>query len=97
MFNVLALTLARRVVDKFGRRNQMLTSLALLSLCLLFTGFWQKFLPFTADQDFNAILLCLLFIGFSYSFGSGPIPMIYALEAYPFAFRFQGTFLGEHV
>ncbi|GKT41421.1 arabinose-proton symporter [Colletotrichum spaethianum] len=72
-------------IDTFGRRNLLLVTFPLMSLCLFFTGF-SFYMP-----DGTARLACIatgiyLFAAV-YSPGAGPVPFTYSAEAFPLHIR----------
>ncbi|KAJ9649279.1 hypothetical protein H2199_000054 [Coniosporium tulheliwenetii] len=80
-------------IDTFGRRNLLLTTFPLMSLCLLFVGF-SFFIPETSRTPRVAcIALGIYLFGIVYSPGEGPVPFTYSAEAYPLYVRAIGMSL----
>lgn len=81
-------------IDTFGRRNLLLTTFPLMSLCLFFTGF-SFFIP--AETHRTARIACIALgiylFGIVYSPGEGPVPFTYSAEAYPLYVRSYGMSL----
>ncbi|KAI9675091.1 MAG: hypothetical protein M1817_001499 [Caeruleum heppii] len=81
-------------IDTFGRRNLLLTTFPLMSLCLFFTGF-SFLIP--ADTQRTARIACvalgIYLFGIVYSPGEGPVPFTYSAEAYPLYVRSYGMSL----
>ncbi|KXH62808.1 hypothetical protein CSAL01_12712 [Colletotrichum salicis] len=73
-------------IDTFGRRNLLLVTFPLMSLCLFFTGF-----SFYIPQDTTARLACvatgIYLFAAVYSPGAGPVPFTYSAEAFPLHIR----------
>jgi len=78
-------------IDTFGRRNLLLTTFPLMSLCLFFTGF-SFWIPKGTAQT-ACVALGLYLFGIVYSPGEGPVPFTYSAEAYPLYIRAQGMSL----
>jgi MFS family permease len=82
-------------IDTFGRRNLLLTTFPVMSLCLLFTGF-SFYVPDTADPDtYSPLRVGLIATGIYlfmavYSPGEGPVPFTYSAEAFPLYIRDTG-------
>lgn len=81
-------------IDTFGRRNLLLTTFPLMSICLFFTGF--SF--FISDKHLHALrTICIAVgiyaFGMVYSPGEGPVPYTYSAEAYPLYIRTHGMSL----
>ncbi len=79
-------------IDTFGRRNLLLTTFPLMSLCLFFTGF-SFYIPQDSTAHIACIALGIYLFGVVYSPGEGPIPFTYSAEAYPLYIRAQGMSL----
>ncbi len=73
-------------IDTFGRRNLLLTTFPLMSLCLFFTGF-SFWIPDASTAHIACIALGLYLFGVVYSPGEGPVPFTYSAEAYPLYIR----------
>eukprot|EP00026_Physarum_polycephalum_P005773 Phypoly_transcript_05811.p1 GENE.Phypoly_transcript_05811~~Phypoly_transcript_05811.p1 ORF type:complete len:545 (+),score=68.22 Phypoly_transcript_05811:139-1773(+) len=76
------------LIDKAGRRPLLLWTFPAMSLCLLFTGF-----SFYAQSDNTRLVLVALGIYLfmiAYSPGEGPVPFVYAGEAFPLYVRSFG-------
>lgn len=78
-------------IDTFGRRNLLLTTFPLMSLCLFFTGF-SFWIP-EGNGRIACVSLGLYLFGIVYSPGEGPVPFTYSAEAYPLYIRAQGMSL----
>lgn len=82
-------------IDTFGRRNLLLTTFPIMSLCLLFTGF-SFYAPDTAAEgSYNTLRVGLIAAGIYlfmavYSPGEGPVPFTYSAEAFPLYIRDTG-------
>lgn len=78
-------------IDTFGRRNLLLTTFPLMSICLFFTGF-SFWIP---DQTAKlaCVALGIYLFGIVYSPGEGPVPFTYSAEAYPLYVRTYGMSL----
>lgn len=79
-------------IDTFGRRNLLLTTFPLMSVCLFFTGFSFWIEP--SNPESTARLACVatgifLFMAV-YSPGEGPVPFTYSAEAFPIYIRDLG-------
>ncbi|KAF9877803.1 hypothetical protein CkaCkLH20_04938 [Colletotrichum karsti] len=72
-------------IDTFGRRNLLLTTFPLMSICLFFTGF-SFFIP-TNPARVACIATGIYLFGMVYSPGEGPVPFTYSAEAYPLYIR----------
>ena len=74
-------------IDTFGRRNLLLTTFPLMSICLFFTGysFW---IPGKAQLACVATGIYLFMA--VYSPGEGPVPFTYSAEAFPLYIRDTG-------
>jgi MFS family permease len=79
-------------IDTFGRRNLLLTTFPLMSLCLFFTGF-SFWIPHSSKAQIACVALGLYLFGIVYSPGEGPVPFTYSAEAYPLYIRAQGMSL----
>ncbi|KAF7563093.1 hypothetical protein G7046_g1032 [Stylonectria norvegica] len=79
-------------IDSFGRRNLLLTTFPLMSLCLLFTGF-SFYIPENSKAHIGCIALGIYLFGVVYSPGEGPVPFTYSAEAYPLYIRALGMSL----
>jgi len=79
-------------IDTFGRRNLLLTTFPLISLCLFFTGF-SFWIPADSTARVACVALGLYLFGMVYSPGEGPVPFTYSAEAYPLYIRAQGMSL----
>lgn len=73
-------------IDTFGRRNLLLTTFPLMSICLFFTGF-SFWIPEDNKAHIACIALGLYLFGMVYSPGEGPVPFTYSAEAYPLYIR----------
>jgi sugar porter (SP) family MFS transporter len=76
-------------IDKFGRRNLLLTTFPLMAIFLIMTG-----AGFTIDYNErgkNAVIILGIYL-FSavYSSGEGPVPFTYSAEAFPLYIRDLG-------
>ncbi|KAH8811761.1 MFS sugar transporter [Xylogone sp. PMI_703] len=78
-------------IDTFGRRNLLLTTFPLMSLCLFFTGF-SFWIP-DRTPHVACIALGIYLFGIFYSPGEGPVPFTYSAEAYPLYIRAPGMSL----
>jgi MFS family permease len=79
-------------IDTFGRRNLLLTTFPLMSLCLFFTGF-SFWIPSDSKARIACVALGLYLFGIVYSPGEGPVPFTYSAEAYPLYIRSLGMSL----
>jgi len=73
------------LIDKAGRRPLLLWTFPAMSLCLFFTGF-----SFYAENETTRLVLVALGIYLfmiAYSPGEGPVPFVYAGEAFPLYVR----------
>ena len=75
-------------IDTFGRRNLLLTTFPLMSLCLLFTGF-SFFIP-EGDARLGCVATGIFLFMAVYSPGEGPVPFTYSAEAFPLYIRDVG-------
>lgn len=78
-------------IDTFGRRNLLLVTFPLMSLCLFFTGF-SMLIPNDGDGEVSKARLGCVTTGLYlfmavYSPGEGPVPFTYSAEAFPLHFR----------
>jgi len=73
-------------IDRFGRRNLLLTTFPLMSLFLFFTGF-SFWIPEDTKARVACIALGIYLFGIVYSPGEGPVPFTYSAEAYPLYIR----------
>ncbi|KAK3196484.1 hypothetical protein K4F52_000366 [Lecanicillium sp. MT-2017a] len=72
-------------IDTFGRRNLLLVTFPLMSICLFFTGFIFN-LP-DGTPKLACVTLGLYLFMVVYSPGEGPVPFTYSAEAYPLHIR----------
>ncbi|KAI9150292.1 putative metabolite transport protein YwtG [Paramyrothecium foliicola] len=72
-------------IDTFGRRNLLLVTFPLMSLCLFFTGF--SFLISNETARIGCIMTGLYLFMVVYSPGEGPVPFTYSAEAFPLHIR----------
>jgi len=79
-------------IDTFGRRNLLLTTFPLMSLCLFFTGF-SFWIPEDSKARVGCVALGIYLFGIVYSPGEGPVPFTYSAEAYPLYIRDIGMSL----
>jgi sugar porter (SP) family MFS transporter len=79
-------------IDTFGRRNLLLTTFPLMSLCMFFTGF-SFWIPADSTARIACVALGIYLFGIVYSPGEGPVPFTYSAEAYPLYIRSQGMSL----
>lgn len=81
-------------IDTFGRRNLLLTTFPLMSICMFFTGF-SFLIP--DETHHTARVACIsvgiYLFGIAYSPGEGPVPFTYSAEAYPLYVRTYGMSL----
>ncbi|EJD03083.1 proton myo-inositol cotransporter [Fomitiporia mediterranea MF3/22] len=77
---------AVKTIDTFGRRNLLLTTFPLMSLCLLLTGF-AFFIPESNKAHIGIVALGIYLFGMVYSPGEGPVPFTYSAEAFPLYVR----------
>ncbi|KAF2089913.1 hypothetical protein K490DRAFT_36088 [Saccharata proteae CBS 121410] len=84
-------------IDTFGRRNLLLTTFPLMSLCMLFTGmcFFIDDTPGSSalKARVGLVALGIYLFGIVYSPGEGPVPFTYSAEAYPLYVRAYGMSL----
>lgn len=81
-------------IDTFGRRNLLLTTFPLMSICMFFTGF-SFWIPMDTMHTTRVacISLGIYLFGVVYSPGEGPVPFTYSAEAYPLYVRTVGMSL----
>ncbi|EJD51531.1 hypothetical protein AURDEDRAFT_83358 [Auricularia subglabra TFB-10046 SS5] len=72
-------------IDTFGRRNLLLVTFPLMSICLLITGF-GFFLP-EGTGRLAMVAAGLYLFEVAYSPGEGPVPFTYSAEAFPLYIR----------
>lgn len=72
-------------IDTFGRRNLLLVTFPLMSLCLFFTGF--TFLIPNETVRIGCVMTGLYLFMVVYSPGEGPVPFTYSAEAFPLHIR----------
>ncbi|KZL70342.1 plastidic glucose transporter 4 [Colletotrichum tofieldiae] len=72
-------------IDTFGRRNLLLVTFPLMSLCLFFTGF--SFLMPDSPARLGCIVTGIYVFAAVYSPGAGPVPFTYSAEAFPLHIR----------
>lgn len=75
-------------IDTFGRRNLLLVTFPLMSLCLFFTGSTFYITNPTAQLACVAVGMYLFMV--VYSPGEGPVPFTYSAEAFPLHIRDLG-------
>ncbi|PLN74730.1 putative MFS myo-inositol transporter [Aspergillus taichungensis] len=73
-------------IDTFGRRNLLLTTFPLMSLCLLFTGF-SFWIPEGSEARLACVATGIYLFMIVYSPGEGPVPFTYSAEAFPLYIR----------
>jgi MFS family permease len=73
-------------IDTFGRRNLILTTFPLMSICLLMTGF-AFFIPEESKARIGVVALGIYLFTVAYSPGLGPVPFTYSAEAFPLYVR----------
>lgn len=95
MINFLFAIPAWYLIDTYGRRNLLLSTLPFSCAFLLLTGFsfWIK----TTDVRLGIVLLGIFLYGTQYSPGFGPVPLTYAAEAFPLHVREVGMALSTAV
>ena len=79
-------------IDTFGRRNLLLSTFPIMSLCLFFTGF-SFMIPEDSEARIACVALGIYLFTIAYSVGEGPVPFTYSAEAYPLYIRTQGMSL----
>jgi sugar porter (SP) family MFS transporter len=72
-------------IDTFGRRNLLLVTFPLMSICLFFTGF--SFYITQETAKIACIMTGLYLFMAVYSPGEGPVPFTYSAEAFPLHIR----------
>jgi hypothetical protein len=72
-------------IDTFGRRNLLLVTFPLMSLCLLFSG--ASFQIGEEQARIACIMTGLYLFMAVYSPGEGPVPFTYSAEAFPLHIR----------
>lgn len=95
MINFLFAIPAWYLIDTFGRRNLLLSTLPFLCGFLLLTGF--SFWIENDDVRLGIVLLGIFLYGTQYSPGFGPVPLTYAAEAFPLYVREVGMALSTAV
>ncbi|KAJ5080918.1 hypothetical protein N7456_013628 [Penicillium angulare] len=80
------------IIDTYGRRNLLLTSLPLMSLAMLFIGF-SFWIPITTKAHCTCVAAGTYIFGAIYAPGAGPVPFTYSAEAYPLYVRSHGMAL----
>lgn len=75
-------------IDRFGRRNLLLTTFPLMSIFLLGAGFSFYIVE---DKTRAGVVLAFIYLYVMvYSPGEGPVPFTYSAEAYPLSSRETG-------
>ncbi|OHF04679.1 hypothetical protein CORC01_00150 [Colletotrichum orchidophilum] len=72
-------------IDTFGRRNLLLVTFPLMSLCLFFTGF-SFYIP-EGTGRLACVATGIYLFAAVYSPGAGPVPFTYSAEAFPLHIR----------
>lgn len=72
-------------IDTFGRRNLLLVTFPLMSICMFFTAF--SFYIESAKAKMACIATGLYLFMAVYSPGEGPVPFTYSAEAFPLHIR----------
>ncbi|WQF87811.1 Putative major facilitator, sugar transporter, major facilitator superfamily [Colletotrichum destructivum] len=72
-------------IDTFGRRNLLLVTFPLMSICLFFTGF-SFYIP-EGTARLACIVTGIYLFAAVYSPGAGPVPFTYSAEAFPLHIR----------
>lgn len=72
-------------IDTFGRRNLLLVTFPLMSICLFFTGF--SFFITNAQAQLACVATGIYVFMAVYSPGEGPVPFTYSAEAFPLHIR----------
>ncbi|KAI5300377.1 hypothetical protein KEM55_007806 [Ascosphaera atra] len=82
------------IIDTFGRRKLLLSTLPLMALFLLFSGF-SFWIPLETQHSahIGCIALGIYLYGIVYAPGMGPVPFTYSAEAYPLYVRTYGMAL----
>ncbi|WFD33273.1 hypothetical protein MCUN1_000086 [Malassezia cuniculi] len=96
MINFLFAIPAWYLIDTFGRRNLLLSTLPFMVIFLLLTGF-AFWIPEDSDARLAVVLLGIFLYGTQYSPGFGPVPLTYAAEAFPLYVREVGMALSTSV
>ena len=73
-------------IDTFGRRNLLLATFPLMSICLFFTGS-SFYLPIGGTDLLACVTLGIYLFMVVYSPGEGPVPFTYSAECYPLYIR----------
>ncbi|KAK6215303.1 hypothetical protein QIS74_08322 [Colletotrichum tabaci] len=73
-------------IDTFGRRNLLLVTFPLMSICLFFTGF-SFYIPEGTTARLACIVTGIYLFAAVYSPGAGPVPFTYSAEAFPLHIR----------
>ena len=78
-------------IDTFGRRNLLLTTFPLMSICLFWAAF-SFYLPTNPDGEaskaqLGSIAAAIFTFMAVYSPGEGPVPFTYSAEAFPLYIR----------
>lgn len=80
-------------IDTFGRRKLLLVTFPLMALFLFFIGF-SFWIPDSQEKARMAcVMLGMYLFGIAYSPGEGPVPYVYAAEAFPLYIRAEGMAL----
>jgi hypothetical protein len=77
-------------IDRFGRRNLLLVTFPLMSMCLLMTGFAFWIPGDTSTARVAVVALGIYLFEICYSPGEGPVPFTYSAEAFPLYVRELG-------
>ncbi|KAH7115239.1 plastidic glucose transporter 4 [Dendryphion nanum] len=81
-------------IDTFGRRNLLLTTFPLMSICLFWCGFsfWIPNNPdgSTSQAQLGSVAAAIFTFMAVYSPGEGPVPFTYSAEAFPLHLRDVG-------
>lgn len=96
MINFLFAIPAWWLIDTFGRRNLLLSTLPFMVIFLLLTGF-AFWIPEDSSARLGIVLLGIFLYGTQYSPGFGPVPLTYAAEAFPLYVREVGMALSTAV
>lgn len=72
-------------IDTFGRRNLLLVTFPLMSICLFFTGF--SFYITNVQAQLACVATGIYVFMAVYSPGEGPVPFTYSAEAFPLHIR----------
>ncbi|TKW57832.1 Myo-inositol transporter 1 [Colletotrichum tanaceti] len=73
-------------IDTFGRRNLLLVTFPMMSICLFFTGF-SFYIPEGTTARLACIVTGIYLFAAVYSPGAGPVPFTYSAEAFPLHIR----------